>query len=194
MQPLDSPEQSAGNALSAMLTEFGSDGADGRKVEYLKNRYAGFGQRESAKLVGVTPSTVNKWLKEDSRVATYEGIVSTGKRQELRKDLVQAEWFRNFWLVIQRDKYILAKVHGLLQEPYLEVTQDGRHINKMGSPSMRKDDWDYYAQMRKMYTPDAWANIEKVVSGNAGQFNIAEFVLNMANNQIIVQAPTNGEV
>jgi hypothetical protein len=188
-----SPAQAESNALMSMLTEFSGVGTDTRKLDYLKNRYAGFGQREAAKLSGVTLPTVNKWRKDDPRVAHYDDEVTTGSRKELRKEVLQGEWFRNFWLVLKRDQYILSKVHGLLNEPYLEVTADGHHIRKMGSPSMRKEDWEYFSQMRKMYTPDAWASIEKVIGGGSGQFDIAQFVLNMANNQIIVQAPTNGE-
>ena len=48
---------------------------------------------------------------------------------------------------------------------------------------MQKEDWDYYAQMRKMYTPEAWASIEKAMAGQVTTFNIAEFVLNMGHNQ-----------
>lgn len=183
------PEQAESTALMAMMTEFSGAGVDIRKLDYLKNRYAGFGQREAAKLSGVTTPTVNKWMKEDPRVAHYDGEVSTGSRKELRKEVLQGEWFRNFWLVLKRDQYILSKVHGLLDEPFLEVTADGRHITKRGSPSMRKEDWDYFSQMRKMYTPESWASIEKVISGNTGQFNIAEFVLNMASNQQIIVGP-----
>mgnify|MGYP004448955605 CR=1 FL=1 len=179
----NSPEQSENEALVSMLEEFSPDGADARKVDFLRGRYAGFRRKEAAKLAGVSLSTANKWIKEDNRVARYDDVVSTGKRREFRKEVLQEEWFRNFWLVLQRDAYILKKAHGLLEEPYLEVTANGSHVRKVGSPAMRKEDWDYYGQMRKMYTPDAWSSIEKVISGQHGQFNIAEFVLNLAQNQ-----------
>lgn len=179
----NTPEQAENDALLSVLAEFDSDGADARKVNYLKNRYAGFGRKESAILVGISLTTANGWIKRDARVTKYEEMVSSGKRRELRKDVLQEEWFRNFWLVLQRDAYILKKVHGLLEESYLEVTAVGAHIRKVGSPSMRKEDWDYFSQMRKMYTPDAWVSMEKVISGQPGQFNIAELILNMAQNQ-----------
>jgi transposase len=181
-----SPEQAENEALLSILAEFDSDPADARKIDYLKNRYAGFRRKEAATLVGVSIITVNKWIKLDTRVARYDALVSTGKRREFRKDVLQEEWFRNFYLVLRRDEYILKKVHGLLEESYLEVTASGKQTRKVGSPAMRKEDWDYFAQMRKMYTPDAWASIEKVLAGSQGQLNIAEFIINIARNQQVV--------
>ena len=94
------------DALVSLMAEF-SESGDTTKVSYLKHRYAGFTRKEAATLAGVKITTTNKWLKEDSRVAHFDNLVSTGKRRELRKDVLQEEWFRNFYLVLERDKYIL---------------------------------------------------------------------------------------
>ena len=45
---------------------------------------------------------------------------------------------------------------------------------------MTPQDWDEYKGMRKMYTPEAWAQIEKAIAGEGSTFNIAEFVLDMS--------------
>lgn len=184
-----SNEQAETQALTALLGEFDPDGQDARKVSYLRNRYAGFNRKEAGILAGVRISTVNKWMKEDERVVRMDAVVSTGQRQEFRKEVLQEEWYRNFYLVLQRDAYVLRKVHGLLEEPYLEVGANGQLKQRMGSPPMQKQDWDYYSQMRKMYTPDAWASVEKALTSQAASFNIAAFVLNLAQNQQINNPP-----
>jgi len=186
--PAQTPTQGENDALVSLLETFDNPGQDERKLEYLQHRYAGFTRRESATLTGVSVTTSNKWLKDDPRMAHYDGLVSTGKRKDLRKDVLQADWFRNFHLVLQQDAYILKKVHGLLKERFLEVTSTGERKWTVGSPAMRKEDWDYFSQMRKMYTPDAWASIEKAISGQTGTFNINEFILTM-NTQINNNAP-----
>ena len=170
------PEQGEGDAFTSLIAEFDDVGQDARKIDYLKHRYAGFNRKESATITGVKLSTANQWIKNDPRVARFDQLVTTGKRRELRKDVLQEEWYRNFYLVLQRDGYVL-KQH-----------------TRMGSPPMTKQDWDYYSQMRKMYTPDAWSSIEKVISGQGGTFNINEFILNMGQNQQINIPPgTNGQ-
>jgi len=175
-------ENSALITMLAMVGEFDDEGGDARKIDFLKHRYAGFGRKESAILAGVSGLTAKKWIKDDPRVAKYDDIITTGGRKEIRKEVLQEEWFRNFYLILRRDEYILKKVHGLLDEPFLEVTTDGKRTMKRGSPMMRKEDWDYYSQMRKMYTPESWASIEKAISGNSGQFDINQFILNLQVN------------
>ena len=184
----DTSIQAENQALTVMLEEFDLDGRDAAKISYLRNRYAGFNRKEAGTLAGVRISTVNKWLKLDPRVARLDNTLSTGKRQEFRKEVLREEWFRNFYLVLQRDAYVLKKVHGLLEEPYLEMNSKGQYVHKLGSPPMLKQDWDYFGQMRKMYTPDAWASIEKALAGPGTSFNIAELILNLQqNNQLSIQ-------
>ncbi len=189
LAPIDTA-QAESQALDVMLGEFDLDGNDNHKVAYLRNRYAGFTRKEAGALAGVRIATVNKWLKEDERVTRMDAVVSTGRRQEFRKEVLQEEWYRNFYLVLQRDTYVLKKVHGMLEEPYLETDIHGTLKRRMGSPPMQKQDWDYYAQMRKMYTPDAWASIEKALTTRSAQFNIAGLILNMAQNQQVNISPT----
>jgi len=176
--------QDENQTLTAMLSEFDSDGPDAKKVDYLRHRYAGFNRKESGALAGIKIATVNKWLKEDTRVANMDLVVSTGQRRELRREVLQEEWFRNFYLVLQRDAYILKKVHGLIDnEPYLDVNSKGELVRKTGSPPMVKADWDYFSQMRKMYNPEAWASIEKAISTKDGSFDISNLILNL-NQQV----------
>lgn len=182
--------QAENQALEVMFSEFDPDSHDNHKVAYLRNRYAGFTRKEAGVLAGVRIGTVNKWLKEDERVTRMDAVVSTGRRQEFRKEILQEEWYRNFYLVLHRDAYVLRKVHGLLEEPYLEVSAKGVLKRKLGSPPMQKQDWDYYSQMRKMYTPDAWASIEKALTTRDTQFNIAGLILNLAQTQQVNISPT----
>ena len=180
--PTPGPESET-QALESILRGFDADGQDKRKVDYIRHRYAGFTRKESGMLAGVTITTVNKWLKEDPRTKEADLIVSTGQRQGLRREVMQEEWFRNFYLVLQRDAYLLKKAHGLLEEQVLERNSKGQLVRKLGSPPMQKQDWDYFSQMRKMYTPDAWGAIEKAISNQGVQFNVAEFILNLAQTQ-----------
>jgi len=170
-------------SLSSLMCEFDSDGQDARKIDYIRSRYAGFSRKEAGALAGVKIHTVNKWLKEDPRVTRMDTMVSTGQRKGLRKEVLQEGWYKNFYLVLQRDAYVLKKVHGILEEPYLEVDGHGRLVTKNGSPPMTKQDWDYYGQMRKMYSPDAWSSIEKALTSQSDTFNIEKLILNMAQNQ-----------
>ena len=186
--PAPGPEAET-NTLEAMLHGFDADGQDKRKVDYLRHRYAGFTRKESGKLAGVTITTVNKWLKEDPRTKEADLLVSTGQRQGLRKEVLQEDWFRNFYLVLQRDSYLLRKSHGMLEEVVWERAANGTMVRRLGSPPMQKQDWEYFSQMRKMYTPDAWAAIEKAISKQGVQFNVAEFILNLAQTQ---QVNVNG--
>ena len=179
-----SPEQSEGDAFTSLIAEFSDTGADAHKVDYLRNRYAGFNRKDSATIAGVKIATSNKWLKEDPRVAHFDAIVTSGDRKSLRKDVISEEWYKNFWLLLKRDEYVFKKVHGMLEEPYLEIDINGQQKVKTGSPPMTKQDWDYFSQMRKMYTPDAWASIEKVLAGQSSTFNINEFILTMGQTQI----------
>jgi len=178
-----SEEQAENDALSSLLNQFDGEGSDTRKVDYLKHRYAGFRRKEAATIAGLTIATINKWLKDDPRVAEFDNLVTTEKRKPLRKEVLQEEWYRNFYLVMQKDAYVLRKAHGLLEETILSIDSHGKQTRRVGSPVMQKADWDYYAQMRKMYTPEAWASIEKAMAGQTTTFNIAEFVLNMGHNQ-----------
>ena len=177
-------EQAELDAMASLIAEFDA-AVDARKIDYLKHRYAGFNRKESGTIAGVKTATVHKWLKEDPRVARYDELVTTGKRKDLRKDVLQEEWYKNFHLVMVKDNYVLRKAHGMLEEPYLEVDSNGKYHTKMGSPPMTKDDWGYYSQMRKMYTPDNWASIEKALAGKGTEFNIHELILNMGQNQQI---------
>jgi hypothetical protein len=182
MQTPTSPEQVENDALLSMLGEFEAE-TDARKLNYLKHRYAGFTRKESATLAGVKIATSNTWLKEDPRVKHYDDIVTSGQRKGFRKEILHTEWSRNFWMILKQDERILKKVHGLLEEDILDVDIHGKRVVRRGSPMMRKEDWDYFSQMRKMYTPEAWSAIEKVMAGNTGQFNIHDFILNIAGTQ-----------
>ncbi len=180
----DDSIQDENRTLTALLSEFDPDGLDARKVDYLRHRYAGFNRKESGTIAGVKIVTVNKWLKEDPRVARMDAVVGTGQRRELRREIFQEEWFRNFYLVLQRDSYVLRKVHGLLEERVLETNSRGELVSSVGSPPMVKADWDYFAQMRKMYTPESWAAIEKAISGQSGQFNISTLILQLNQQNV----------
>ena len=185
---LASAPEAESKSLEFVLQQFDVDGQDKRKVDYLRHRYAGFTRKESGGLAGVTIHTVNQWLKQDSRMGDADLSMVTGLRKELRREVLQEEWYRNFYLVLQRDAYVLKKVHGLLEEPILEQTGRGM-VRKTGSPPMQASDWKYYSEMRKMYTPESWAAIEKALSKQGNQFNIAELILNLGHNQQVNVTP-----
>ena len=187
LAPVASPEALESSAFVSLIAEFDETDQDHRKVEYLKHRYAGFTKKEASTLIGVNTGTVTRWANDDSRLEKYEREIGTMGRREIRKDVIQEEWYRNFYLVMKKDEQVLKKAHGMLDEPYLEMdVTTGELKRKTGSPPMTKDDWKYFSQMRKMYSPEAWASIEKVVTGGSGDFNISEFVLNIAQNQQFV--------
>ena len=181
-----SPEESELEALGALIADFEGDGQDENKLTYLKHRYAGFRQRESAILTGIKQSTIKRWIKEDPRVAHFDQLVSTGNRRELRKQVLQEEWFRNYHLVAARDSYILRKVHGMLEEVVDEVRLDGSLKKTTISPPMTKQNWEEYAALRKTYSTEAWKTIESVVKGTDGEFNIHTLILGIGQQQVNV--------
>ncbi len=176
------PEQAELQALGALIADFEGDGQDSKKLEYLKHRYAGFRRSEAAVLTDVKLSTINRWIKNDPRVAHFDNLVSTGNRRELRKEVLEEEWYRNFHLVILQDAHILKKASGLLEEEVTEILPNGKTRRVTICPPMTKADWDRFGQMRKMYNMDAWATIEKVVKGEDKNFNIASVIMNIQNN------------
>lgn len=175
-------EQAELDSLATLLVEFDTEN-DARKIDYLKHRYAGFTRREAATLAGVTLTTTNKWLKLDTRVAHFDHLVTTDKRKSLKKDVLQEEWGRNFYMVMKKDSYILRKSLGMLEERVFSIDMHGKQTSRMGSPVMQKEDWDYFHHMRKTYTPEAWNAIEKAMAGQVNTFNIAEFIINQAQTQ-----------
>ncbi len=183
MKP-NTPEQAEVEALESLLSTFDNEGADERKMAYLKHRYAGFTKKESAIMINIKPATIAGWRKDDARFVEFDDIVVTGKRKEFRKEVLSQEWHRNFYLVITQDSYILRKAHGLLEEvDVTDIAPDGTLFHRRASPPMTKADWDYFHSMRKSYTPQAWEQVEKILSGNTGTtFNINEFVVNQQNN------------
>ena len=182
----DGPEQATLEALGSLIADFEGDGQDESKLTYLKHRYAGFKHREASILTGVKQSTIKRWLRDDARLAHYETQITTGNKRGLQREVFQEEYFRNYHLVMQRDTYILKKVHGLLEEKVIEVMPGGKHRETVISPPMRDKDWEEYAAMRKTYSPEAWKTIESVAKGQDGEFNIHTLILGIGQQQVNV--------
>ena len=187
-----SPEKAETIALGTVMGEFTTNGADPQKIEYLQHRYAGFNMKDSGTLAKVSIRTINKWIRDDPRVERFDKMVTSGERKGLRKSVLEEDWYRNYYLIMQRDAYIARKAMGLLEEPVLEYDANGGLTKTTtGSPPMTKEDWNYFGQMRKMYTPEAWSTIEKVISGQSEGFNISKFVFeNMGHVQVNINAPS----
>jgi hypothetical protein len=171
-------------ALDVILTTFKRfaqhDDANERQVKYLQMRYMGFTKSECRDRAKIKQSTLNIWRHDDDFRMLDDQAVATQK--EIRDQIVEYRWFRNLYLVMERDEYVLKKANGMLDEEYVDYDDDGRALLTRGSPPMSKEDWDYFHKMRAMYTPQQWSTIEKKFTEKAGDFNITQFITNMQVN------------
>ncbi len=146
--------------IAQTLLPYYTDGS--KKASYLKYIIAGFSKMEAAKLceLGKYPlKTIHRWEEDPVFVALLEKS-RTDLRDELSNKLVDIEFTRNFMLVMQKDLKVLFK-------------------DATGEVLSEKEN-DYLNLIRKFYTPQQYAMVKQLVSGNGdskGDFDFTKTVL-----------------
>jgi len=130
-----------------------------KKSDYLKYIIAGFSKMEAVKLTGIHLKTVHRW-EEDPIFSALLEKSRTDLRDTLANKLVDIEFTRNFSLVLKKDFNVLFK----------DATDT----------TMTEDEKDYLKLIRKFYTPQQYAMVKQMVSGNGesqGAFDFTRTVL-----------------
>lgn|SRR3972149_4881794 len=138
---------------------------DDERALYFGYRSSGLSVRETLHMIKRSKTWLSlqrrdpKFVDLESRIPEF--------RDELSKEYLKLETFRNYRLVLEKDRRILEKSlrHG--DEGFLT-----------------RQEQEYLIKLRTMYTPAQIQILEALVSGGKDGFNFAQFV---AENPEIVQ-------
>lgn len=158
---------------------------DDEKSLYFGYRACGFSVRETLQLVNRSKA----WLsacRHDPKFVDLEARIPEF-RQQLSKEYVEIDFFRNFRLVMEKDFRVLSRSLGLEQ-------RDGETVG------MTREDNDYLLKMRSQYTPQQLGLLEGVIKGGSDGFNFAKWVAEHPNvlqlsqtNTVVLKESSNGE-
>lgn len=162
---------------------------DRGKTNYLSYRSCGFGEREAAKLAGVSQRSVQRWRAYDPRFRQIDTEGLSELRAKVSVNYLQMEFTRNFRMLLDIDRAVIMK----------KIT---------GSKPLTKEDNDYLGKIRPMYTPQQLAALEGTIlpeefhaSGNLninvtvnGQSVDNEAARQAAARQLLRQFVTNNNV
>jgi len=138
---------------------------DDHRAQFLGYRCSGMSVREALYLTGVTASAVSHW-REDPAFADLERRIPEF-RQTLAKEYAELEFFRNFRLVMEKDRRVLNNS--------LVPLRDGEGVEL----PMSKQDHDYLLKLRAQYTPQQLQLLQAVLNANEGEgFNWTKLLQN----------------
>ena len=145
------------------------------RCKYLSWVCCGFSDEEALFVLGLPYA----WLtlqREDEEFLHWESRVP-----ELRKDLSQEyseiDFYRNYRMVLEKDKRILLRSLGMDMIP-------DEDTGEMVAAEMTMFDQSYLLKLRSAYTPQQLGLLKSVASGGSDGFNFAEWV---AKNQEVIQ-------
>jgi len=148
---------------------------DDNKAKYLGYRAISFTSKEAARLVGVRLSAVSNW-RENPEFAAAEKYVFENRRA-IADEFIEAEFKRNFGLVLVKDRQIIEKsLNGGLES---------------------KAENDYLLKMRQYYTPQQYQIIKSIVTGipvnnDEESFDFTKSVLTLARTTERLELKTRG--
>ncbi len=135
---------------------------DDERALYFGYRSCGCSVREALHMI----QRSKPWLsacRKDPKFVELEGRIPEF-RDELSKEYLKLETFRNYRFVLEKDRQILEK--SLKKEP------------------LTRQEHEYLIKLRTMYTPAQIQILEALVKGDNNGFNFAKFV---AENPDIIQ-------
>lgn len=144
---------------------------DDERTKYFGCLCSGFSVREA--LVWIERS--KSWLSErrhDPKFVELEGRIPEF-RNELAREYLGLEFFRNFRFVLEKDYRVLRRSLGL------ERDEDGKIVG------MTTQDQGYLTRMRTQYNPQQLQILESIVSGGGGGWSFTKWV---SENQEFIQA------
>jgi len=145
------------------------------RAKYLSWMSCGFSDEESLYVLGLTRS----WLevaRMDSKFRDLEERVPEFRKQ-LSREYAELDFYRNFRMVLEKDKRILRKS---LEMDLVVDEETGELVPAELSPY----DQQYLLRLRSAYTPQQLQLLEVVVGDKDGGFNFAEWV---SKNQEVIQ-------
>lgn len=143
----DIPEDERGEA--ALLSRIPLQTGDSRKAQYLSWRATGFSVREACGLVPIDEATLRRWRREDQEFADFESKWLKELQKDVSRDLIHLEFMRNMRLALYRDFKVLFKAAYDLD-------------------SLSPAEASYLKLIRRMYSPQDMAVLEKVVEPGGG--------------------------
>jgi hypothetical protein len=81
-------------------------------------------------------------------------------RRDLAKEYVELNTYRNYFMVLEKDKQVLEKSINL---------KEGEYLSRQES--------EYLIKLRTMYTPAQLQILEGLVKGSEGGWNFSEFIM-----------------
>lgn len=116
---------------------------DRGKTNYLSYRSCGFGEREAAKLSGVSQRSVQRWRAYDPRFKVLDTEGLSELRAKVSVNYLQMEFTRNFRMLLDVDRAVITK--------------------KLQAKPLTKEDIDYLGKIRPMYTPQQLSALEGTI-------------------------------
>ncbi len=148
------PKGSVETSIASSLVPYDRD--DERAL-YFGYRSSGLSVREALQMI----ERSKQWLslqRHDPKFVELEGRIPEF-RQELSKEYLELEFFRNFRLVLEKDHQVLQKS---LRKGYEGI--------------LTRQEQEYLIKLRTQYSPAQIQILEAIVSGGKGGFNFAQFV------------------
>jgi len=133
-------------SVDSILPKFDWD--DNNKRTYLSWCVCGFTKLDARRRTGITPTTVNNWLKSDTAFAEIHGKNMQELRQLYAKEFLKLEFYHNMKLALEKDRTILEKS--------LETDKRKKGLDK--------EEWQYLRTIRPMYNSKEIASLEGLLS------------------------------
>lgn len=132
---------------------------DTNKARYLSYRVNNFNHMESCQLAGINPVTVQRWRKSDPYFYKLDVEDMGELRKQYSAEFLEAEFTRNFRLVLRKDFEVLNK--------------DARH------EILSSSELSYLFKIRAHYTPQQLAMLKQLLGGGTVDkpFDFTKFVL-----------------
>lgn len=113
---------------------------DRGKTLYLSYRSCGFAEREACRLATVSQRSVQRWRHDDPEFRRLDTEGLTELRARVGSQYLTMEFTRNFRMLLDVDQKIIKK--------------------RLFGESMSKEDHDYLARIRPLYTPQQLQSLE----------------------------------
>ena len=130
---------------------------DRGKTNYLSYRSCGFAEREACKLANVSQRSVQRWRHDDPVFHRLDTEGLSELRAKVSTHYLQMEFTRNFRMLLDVDRAVI----------YRKLTARN---------PLSKEDNDYLAKIRPMYTPAALSSLEIAIAPEgmqvAGSVNV----------------------
>lgn len=165
------PNNPAGCQETSIASSIVPYDRDDERALYFGYRASGLSIREALHMIDRS----KQWLslcRHDPKFVELEGRIPEF-RDELSKEYLKLETFRNYRFVLEKDRLILEK-----------ALKAGKKDSSGEVIALTRYEQEYLIKLRTMYTPAQIQILEALVKGGENGFNFARFV---AENPEIIQ-------